>query len=53
MVTIREFLDACKVLNTFCREHKGCCAKCPVMGVCRVGVPNVTLDDDSDEDEVD
>ena len=53
MITNREFLDACKVINTYCKEQHSQCATCSMLGVCRVGIPNVTLDNDIVEDEVD
>ena len=53
MITTKEFLDACKVINTYCKEQHCQCATCPMLGVCRVGVPNVDSDIDIGEDEVD
>ena len=53
MVTNREFLKACEVINTFCKEHNVYCGNCPMFGVCRVGIPNVTPKCFEDKDEVD
>lgn len=53
MVTTHEFLEACDVLNTFCKEHNAYCGDCPMIGVCRVGVPNVNSNNDTSVVEVD
>lgn len=48
MVTNREFLDACEVINTFCKEHNTYCGNCPMIGVCRVGIPDANLNNENE-----
>lgn len=52
-ITTKEFLDACKVINTYCKEQHCQCATCPMLGVCRVGVPSVnpTYEEEEADDD--